>query len=590
MAFQDFDHLSERRRAERKQKLRKRIAIAVVSSLALAGVVAGCVIAVMQRSGSTSTANNAAPAEPTSQISHSQKMIKMVCSSTDYQETCTNTFDKAVKSNANLTQPKDLLKVAIGAAFDEVEGAFNKTKQFEFTTPKEKAAFEDCKQLLEDAVEELGFSVNNLGDSIGKFSSKTPDLNNWLSAVMSYQHACVDGFPDGKLKTEMQKTMKIAEELTSNSLAIISEVSSFLSTFQVPGATRHLLEKEASGLPAVGQDGLPSWMNQEERRILKGKRGPKLTPNVVVAKDGSGKFKTISEALAAMPEKYTGRYVIYIKEGVYDEYITVTKKMVNVTMYGDGSQKTIVTGNKNFVDGVRTFQTASFTALGEGFMAQAMGFRNTAGPEKHQAVAIRVQSDRAIFLNCRFEGYQDTLYVQTHRQFYRSCVIAGTVDFIFGDATAVFQNCLIVVRKPLDNQQNIVTAQGRYDKRETTGIVLQNCRITADKKLIPVKSKIRTYLGRPWKEFSRTIIMESTIEDFIDPEGWMPWEGEFALKTLYYAEFNNKGPGAKLDARVKWPGYKKIQKQDAAKFTVGTFLDVDWIKGAGVPVHFGLNN
>lgn len=222
-------------------------------------------------------------------------------------------------------------------------------------------------------------------------------------------------------------------------------------------------------------------------------------------------------------------------------------------------------------------------------MAKAMGFRNTAGPEKHQAVAIRVQSDRAIFLNCRFEGYQDTLYVQTHRQFYRSCVIAGTVDFIFGDATAVFQNCLIVVRKPLDNQQNIVTAQGRYDRRETTGIVLQNCRITADQKLIPIKSKIRTYLGRPWKEFSRTIIMESTIGDFIDPAGWLPWEGEFALKTLYYAEFNNKGPGAKLEDRVKWPGYKRINKQDAAKFTVGTFLDANWIKQAGVPVHFGLH-
>jgi len=229
-------------------------------------------------------------------------------------------------------------------------------------------------------------------------------------------------------------------------------------------------------------------------------------------------------------------------------------------------------------------------ALGDGFMAQAMGFRNTAGPEKHQAVAIRVQSDRAIFLNCRFEGYQDTLYVQTHRQFYRSCVIAGTVDFIFGDATAILQNCLIVVRKPLDNQQNIVTAQGRVDGHETTGIVLQNCRITADKKLIPVKSKFQTYLGRPWKEFSRTIIMESSIEDFIDPAGFMPWEGDFALKTLYYAEFNNKGPGANINARVKWPGYKKINKQEAAKFTVGTFLDADWIKGAGVPVHFGLYN
>lgn len=217
-----------------------------------------------------------------------------------------------------------------------------------------------------------------------------------------------------------------------------------------------------------------------------------------------------------------------------------------------------------------------------------MGFRNTAGPEKHQAVAARVQADRAIFLNCRFEGYQDTLYAQTHRQFYRSCVIAGTVDFIFGDAAAVLQNCMIVVRKPLDNQQNIVTAQGRVDKRETTGIVLQNCRIVPDKKLIPAKSQIRSYLGRPWKEYSRTIIMESSIEDIIHPDGWLPWEGEFALKTLSYAEYNNKGPGAKVNARVKWPGHKIIRREEATKYTAGLFLQGNWITAAGVPVHFGL--
>lgn len=230
-------------------------------------------------------------------------------------------------------------------------------------------------------------------------------------------------------------------------------------------------------------------------------------------------------------------------------------------------------------------------ALGDGFIAKAMGFRNTAGPEKHQAVAIRVQSDRSIFLNCRFEGYQDTLYAQTHRQFYRSCVVAGTVDFIFGDAAAIFQNCLIVVRKPLDNQQCIVTAQGRTDRHETTGIVLQNCRIVADKKLTEALPtvKTRSYLGRPWKEFSRTIIMQSTIGDFIHPDGWLPWEGDFALKTLYYAEYNNKGPGSALNARVKWPGYNKaIKKEEAMKYTIQPFLQADWIKASGVPVHWGL--
>lgn len=228
-------------------------------------------------------------------------------------------------------------------------------------------------------------------------------------------------------------------------------------------------------------------------------------------------------------------------------------------------------------------------ALGEGFMAQSIGFRNTAGAEKHQAVALRVQSDRSIFLNCRMEGYQDTLYAQTHRQFYRSCYITGTIDFIFGDAAAIFQNCMIYVRKPMENQQNIVTAQGRVDKHETTGIVLQNCRILPDPVLEPEKSRFRSYLGRPWKEYSRTIVMETEIGDLIHPDGWLPWSGDFALTTLYYGEYNNKGNGATVVSRVKWPGYRILKRTDAVKFTVAPFLQGDvWLKGKDIPLRFGL--
>ena len=234
----------------------------------------------------------------------------------------------------------------------------------------------------------------------------------------------------------------------------------------------------------------------------------------------------------------------------------------------------------------------SSAVLGEGFVGIALGFRNTAGPEKHQAVALRVQADRSIFLNCRMEAYQDTLYAQTHRQFYRGCYITGTIDFIFGDAAAIFQSCLLMVRKPMENQQNIVTAQGRADKHENTGIVLHNCRIFPDKELDPVKEKFKTYLGRPWKEYSRTIIMESTIGEFIAPEGWMPWEGSFALSTLYYVEFNNHGPGADTSKRVKWAGYNNsISRQEAHSYTVTPFLQGSWIReNSNVQVHFGLYN
>lgn len=229
-------------------------------------------------------------------------------------------------------------------------------------------------------------------------------------------------------------------------------------------------------------------------------------------------------------------------------------------------------------------------AIGNGFICKSMGFRNTAGAKKHQAVALRVQSDMSAFFNCRMDAHQDTLYVQTHRQFYRNCVISGTVDFIFGMSAVVIQNCLIIVRKPMDNQKNMVTASGRSYKYEDTGIVIHNCRVVPDRFLAPVRNKIKSYLGRPWKQYARTVFMESRIGDLIQPEGWLEWDGDFALKTLYYAEYKNTGIGANTSKRVKWPGYHVIKNRaEALKFTVGSFIQGNsWIKYSGIPFIIGL--
>ncbi|KAL5201238.1 hypothetical protein ABZP36_035592 [Zizania latifolia] len=222
-------------------------------------------------------------------------------------------------------------------------------------------------------------------------------------------------------------------------------------------------------------------------------------------------------------------------------------------------------------------------------MAIGMGFQNTAGAAKHQAVALLVQSDKSVFLNCWMDGFQDTLYAHSKTQFYRNCIISGTVDFIFGDAAAVFQNCIITLRRPLDNQQNIATAQGRADGREATGFVLQKCEFNAETALTDKgRPPIRSYLGRPWREFSRTVIMESDLPAIIDKAGYLPWNGDFALKTLYYAEYGNTGAGADTAGRVNWPGYKKvISKADATKFTVENFLHAQpWIDPTGTPVKY----
>lgn len=229
-------------------------------------------------------------------------------------------------------------------------------------------------------------------------------------------------------------------------------------------------------------------------------------------------------------------------------------------------------------------------ALGAGFTAKSMAFENTAGPQGHQAVALRVQADQAAFFDCKIDGYQDTLYVQTHRQFYNNCTISGTIDFIFGDASCVIQNSVIVVRKPMNNQQNTVTAQGRSDKHETTGLVLQNCQIVAEHKLYPERTKVPSYLGRPWKEYSRAIIMESEIGDVIQPAGWLPWTGDLYLKTLYFAEYGNRGPGAKTDQRVKWQGFHVLNnKNDVLQFTVGPFIQgQQWLNNSRGPATMGL--
>ncbi|KAK1308183.1 putative pectinesterase/pectinesterase inhibitor 21 [Acorus calamus] len=504
-AFQDFGNLTERRKAGGQLRMKRRIMIASITSFAVLLVcISAAVYAYHYNTSDNSSANGHHGSITPKDLPESSKTIKLLCSSTDYKNACESSLSKAVnRTGSGISGTNDIIKLAVRVIVDEIGKAFNGSKAIKSADPMVKGAIEDCMGLLKDAEDELQAALHNLGgNDIQSIPDRSHNLRTWLSAVMSYQQTCIDGFPEGELKSKMEGGMKKAKELTSNALAIIGEASRLLSMLDIQGINRRLLTTAGHG---VGDGShLPSWMSDMDRRLLRQKSKISLTPNVTVAKDGSGNFTTINDALANMPKEYEGRYVIYVKAGTYDEQVTVTKKMVNVTMYGDGSRKTVVTGNKNFVDGTRTFQTATFAALGDGFIAKAMGFQNTAGAIKHQAVALRVQSDRSIFLNCRMDGYQDTLYTQTHRQ---------------------------------------------------------------------------------------TTIMESKIGSFINPDGWLPWDGEFGLKTLTYNEYANKGPGANVQARVPWPGRKVITKEEAERFTVGNFIQGgDWIGATGTPVHLGLFN
>lgn len=227
-----------------------------------------------------------------------------------------------------------------------------------------------------------------------------------------------------------------------------------------------------------------------------------------------------------------------------------------------------------------------------GFIARDISFRNTAGPIGHQAVALRSQSDRSVFYRCGIFGYQDSLYAYAFRQFYRECQISGTVDFIFGSATAVFQNCTILVKKGLPEQSNTITAQGGKFNGASTGFSFQFCNISADFDLLPSLKSTSTFLGRPWKPYSTTVFMESYIGDVVNSKGWLEWSGSQNLDTLYYAEYKNYGPGAGTQNRVKWQNYHVLNdSSQAVKFTVAEFIMGNlWLLSTHVPFTPGLGD
>ncbi|GKU92753.1 hypothetical protein SLEP1_g6440 [Rubroshorea leprosula] len=210
-----------------------------------------------------------------------------------------------------------------------------------------------------------------------------------------------------------------------------------------------------------------------------------------------------------------------------------------------------------------------------------MAFVNTAGAAKHQAVAMRSGSDFSVFYRCTFDGYQDTLYAYSNRQFYRECNITGTIDFIFGNAAVVFQNCNIQPRQPLPLQFNTITAQGKNDPNQNTGISIQNCTFSA----LDGNLTADTYLGRPWKNYSTTVIMQSKIGSFLNQLGWTSWVPNVKpASTIFYAEYQNTGPGSSVAQRVKWAGYRPTLTQDeAVKFTVRTFIQGDdWLPDTSI--------
>ncbi|XP_074311012.1 pectinesterase-like [Silene latifolia] len=442
----------------------------------------------------------------------------------------------------------------------------------------------DCLELMDLSRDRLENSIKTLATNYMYDYDINNDIKTWLSGVLTNHVTCLDQMEDNNNSHLLLGIESIIEDLILRSralLAIHTKVSSTKSNNVKENLAKKMMKKGF----------YPSWVSKSDRKLLGVSGGNvKNKADLVVAKDGSGNFTTVGDALAAAPDRANKRYIIYVKQGVYEENVEVGKKKKNVMLVGDGMGLTIITGSQNVVDGNTTFKSATLAAVGDGFILQDIRIQNTAGPEKHQAVALRVGADHSVINRCYIDAFQDTLYTHSLRQFYTDSSITGTVDFIFGNAAVVFQNCQLIARKPMTSQKNMVTAQGRTDPNQNTGTSIQYCDIVPSEDLTPVATQFPTFLGRPWKEYSRTVVLQSNIRGHVDPTGWFPWDGDFALSSLYYGEYMNYGPGSDTSKRVNWTGYHVITDPiEAKQFTVGEFIQgQEWLDATGVNFDDGL--
>ncbi|XAR58414.1 Pectinesterase [Bertholletia excelsa] len=534
---------------------------------------------------------------PSLSSSNTSSTISTVCNNTLYPSFCRNLLSKG-NSSSLYDYGRFSLKKSLSSA-RKFSSLINRLlHRSSSLTPTAVAALQDCRFLAELNLDYLYAAIHTLNGASNAPLPTIPaeNVQTLLGGILTNIDTCLDGIAATRASWSVKQGV-FAPMVDDTKLYSVS-LDLFTKAW-VPNKKNRVSERPRKHL-TFRKGKLPFRMSKRHKAILDSLSSKKFAQEsgddglisvsdiVGVSQDGQANFTSINDAVQAAPDNSNaddGYFLIYITAGVYNEYVSIPKNKKYLMMMGEGINQTIITGNHSFVDGWGTFNSSTFSVVGERFVGVGITFRNTAGPIKHQAVAVRNTANQSTFYNCSFEAYQDTLYVHNLYQFYRECDIYGTVDFIFGNAIAVFQKCNIYPRLPLSGQFNAITAQGREVPNQNTGIWIQNCTIRPAADLATANSSVETYLGRPWRLYSRTVYMQSFMDSFIQPLGWHKWnESDFALNTSYYAEFGNRGPGSSTAARVTWPGFRVINATDAANFTVSNLLLGDeWLPQTGVP-------
>jgi pectin methylesterase-like acyl-CoA thioesterase len=282
---------------------------------------------------------------------------------------------------------------------------------------------------------------------------------------------------------------------------------------------------------------------------------------IVVARDGTGEFRTVDEAIEVCRAFMDYHKVIYVKKGIYKEKLVIPQWLQHIEICGEDRDDTIITYDDHAniktaerPKGIGTFRTFTLKIEGNDITLKNITIENNAA-RLGQAVALHTEGDRLLFLNCRFLGHQDTIYTGMGgtRMLFKNCYIEGTTDFIFGPATAWFEQCTIYCKI-----NSYITAAST-PQEVAYGYVFNQCKVTV------ADGADRVYLGRPWRDYGYTLFMHCELPAQIRPEGWHHWQKE-REQTARYLEFENTGAGADISKRVAWS--RQLTKKEAKNVTM----------------------
>jgi pectinesterase len=274
-----------------------------------------------------------------------------------------------------------------------------------------------------------------------------------------------------------------------------------------------------------------------------------------VSPDGTTAYTSIQAAIDDAKSFPDRDIRIVLAPGIYEEKVVVWEWNTRLSLIGAGRENTVIRWDDHFerMDRGRnsTFHTATLRVESNDFRAFDLTVVNSAGPVG-QAIALSVNADRVVFERVALRGHQDTLYLtgEGNRALFRDCLVEGSVDFIFGGALAVFENCEI-----RSLAAGYVTAAST-PADQAAGFVFLDSRLTA----APGVSNV--YLGRPWRDHAQTVFLRCEMGGHVLPEGWHDWGRPEARDTVHYAEFDSRGAGGRRDGRVSWS--RQLDAQTAA--------------------------